>query len=176
MFLLSLLEPDTSRLLSSLYMFVLGAGIGMVMQTLILAAQNAVELRDMGVVSSATTFFRSMGGSFGVAIFGAIFSSRLAVELPARIPSEFLRNTEVGALLNSPQHIRSLPGPVRDGITEAVAASIHSVFLWAIPLLLVGWVLSWLLPERPLRSSIGPEAADDPDAELAQAEAVGAIG
>src|SRR5690606_17743908 len=75
MLLLSRLQPDTSRLASSLYMAVLGVGIGMVMQTLILAAQNAVDVRDMGVVSSTTTFFRSMGGSFGVAIFGAIFSS-----------------------------------------------------------------------------------------------------
>lgn len=175
MFLLSLLEPDTSRVMSSLYMAVLGAGIGMVMQTLILAAQNAVTLRDMGVVSSATTFFRSMGGSFGVAIFGAIFSSRLAVEIPARIPVALLRTTPVDQLLNSPERIRSLDAPLRDGIIDAVSASVHRVFLWAIPLLLAGWVLSWFLPERPLRRSIDGAAADDPDVELAQAEVVGAI-
>jgi hypothetical protein len=146
------------------------------MQTLILAAQNAVTLRDMGVVSSATTFFRSMGGSFGVAIFGAIFSSRLAIEIPAHIPVALLRDTPVDQLLNSPERIRSLDAPLREGIVEAVSASIHHVFLWAIPLLLAGWVLSWFLPERPLRSSIDEQAAVDPDAELAHAEAVGALG
>jgi EmrB/QacA subfamily drug resistance transporter len=175
MFLLSLLEPETPRVLSSLYMAVLGAGIGMVMQTLILAAQNAVELRDMGVVSSTTTFFRSMGGSFGVAIFGAIFAGRLAHEVPAHIPAAFLRDTEIGSLLNSPERIRELDAPLRDGIVEAVAGSIHSVFLWAIPLLVAGWVLSWFLQERPLRSTVAQEPADDAD-EVAHAEALGAIG
>jgi EmrB/QacA subfamily drug resistance transporter len=176
MFLLSFLQPDTSRVLSSLYMAVLGAGLGMVMQTLILAAQNAVNLRDMGVVSSATTFFRSMGGSFGVAIFGAIFASRLAVEVPAHIPAALLRDVPIATLLNSPERIRTLDAPLRDGITEAVSASIHSVFLWAIPLLLGGFVLSWFLQERPLRTTVGREANTDVDAELAQAEAVSALG
>lgn len=176
MYLFTFLEPDTSRVMSSLYMAVFGAGLGMVMQTLILAAQNAVTVRDLGVVSSATTFFRSMGGSFGVAIFGAIFSSRLATEIPARIPVALLRDTPVDQLLNSPERIRSLDAPLRDGIIDAVAASVHHVFLWAIPLLLAAWVLSWFLPERPLRSSVDTAVAHDPGIELAHVEAVGAIG
>lgn len=176
MFLLSLLEPSTSRFMSSLYMATLGAGIGMLMQTLILAAQNAVEVRDMGVVSSMTTFFRSMGGSFGVAIFGAIFSSRLATEIPRRLPVRMPGAADMGSLLNSPERIRSLPPPLRDGIVDAVAASIHVVFLWAIPLLLAGLALSAFLQERPLRATVGDEAAVPHDADLAHVEVAGAVG
>jgi len=156
---------------------VLGMGIGMVMQTLILAAQNAVGVRDMGVVSSATTFFRSMGGSFGVAIFGAIFTARLAVEVPARIPAAALGGAELGTLLNSPEQIRALPATLQQGIVEAVADSIHSVFLWAVPLLVVGWLLSWFLPERPLRDTVGDTPdGPSPEAELAHAEATATVG
>jgi EmrB/QacA subfamily drug resistance transporter len=151
--LLSLLGTDTPRWLPSVAMAVLGAGLGMVMQTVMLAAQNAAEPGDMGVVSSTTTFFRSMGGSFGVAVFGAIFSARIATELPARVPVALLDGADVDALLNSPEQILALDAPLRDGIVDAVAASVHTVFLWATPLLLAGFVLSWFLQELPLRST-----------------------
>lgn len=175
MFLLSRLEPDTTRLVSSLYMAVLGAGLGMVMQTLILAAQNAVEMRDMGVVSSATSFFRSMGGSFGVAIFGTIFSSRLAAEVPDRVPAALLRGTDLDSLMNSPAEIRALAPGLRDGIIDGVAASVSAVFLWAIPLLLLGVLLTALLQEKPLRGSVGhalDDDVDDPEAEIAEASSI----
>jgi EmrB/QacA subfamily drug resistance transporter len=154
MVLLSRMDADSSRAFTSLGMLVLGAGVGMVMQTLILAAQNAVTVRDIGVVSSFATFFRSMGGSFGVAVFGAVFAARMGVELPAHVPLDALAGTDVGSLLNSPEAIRALDPAVRDGVVRAVADSVQVVFLCAVPVLLAGWVLSWALPERPLRDSL----------------------
>ena len=153
MAMLSRMDADSSRRFTSLGMLVLGGGIGMVMQTLILAAQNAVSARDIGVVSSSATFFRSMGGSFGVAVFGAVFAARMGVELPAHVPLAALGGTDVESLLNSPEAIRALDPVVRDGIVHAVADSVRVVFLCAVPVLLAGWVLSWFLPERRLRES-----------------------
>jgi hypothetical protein len=90
-----------------------------------------------------------------VAVFGAIFSARLGDELAARIPGGSLGDTEVNGLLNSPEQISRLPAALRDGVVDAVTASVHSVFWWAVPLLVVGFVLALLLPERPLRTSVG---------------------
>src|SRR5665647_567831 len=84
--LLSRLGPSTSSLRLSLDMVVLGAGMGMVMQVLVLAVQNAVEYRDLGVATSSSTFFRSMGSVFGLAIFGTIFANKLAYWMPRLIP------------------------------------------------------------------------------------------
>jgi EmrB/QacA subfamily drug resistance transporter len=154
MLLLSRVEADSSRAFTSLGMVVLGAGMGMVMQTLILAAQNAVSVRDIGVVSSSVTFFRSMGGTFGVAVLGAVFAARLGVELPAHVPQQALAGTDLEVLLNSPDAIRALSPAVRDGVLHAVAASVRVVFLCAVPALFAGWVLAWLLPERPLRETL----------------------
>lgn len=154
MLLLSRVEAGSSEAFTSLAMVVLGAGMGMVMQTLILAAQNAVAVRDIGVVSSSVTFFRSMGGSFGVAVLGAVFTARLGVELPAHVPASVLAGTEVDALLNSPEAIRALSPAVRDGVVHAVADSVRVVFLCAAPAVFVGWLLSWALPERPLRENV----------------------
>ncbi|MBI6045934.1 MFS transporter, partial [Clostridium perfringens] len=80
-----LLDVDTSLAVAGVYMFVLGAGLGMVMQVLVLAVQNAVEHRDLGTATSAATFFRSMGGALGVAVFGAILSDRLGTHIPERL-------------------------------------------------------------------------------------------
>ena len=82
LFLLSLLTPSTPLIISSIYMVVVGAGIGLVMQVLVVAVQNAVPQRQLGTATSSSTFFRSIGGAFGVAVFGAIFINRLAVNLP----------------------------------------------------------------------------------------------
>ena len=156
MFLLSLMDAGTTRLESSLFMLVLGLGIGMVMQVLVLAVQNAVPYADLGVATSAATFFRSMGGSFGVAVFGAILNTRMAEELPRLVPPAALAlaGGRTSQLLSSPAEIRLLPPPVLNGIIEALSRSIHSVFLWAIPLLLAGFALSWFLDEIPLRETV----------------------
>ena len=156
MFLLSLMDVETTRLESSVFMLVLGLGLGMVMQVLVLAVQNAVPYADLGVATSAATFFRSMGGSFGVAVFGAILNTRMAQELPRLLPAAVLADAggRTGRLLSSPAQIRLLPPETMEAIVEALSRSIHSVFLWAVPLLLAGFALSWLLEEIPLRETV----------------------
>ena len=158
MYLLSLMQAETPFPLSSVYMAILGLGVGAAMQVTILVVQNAVDYWDLGVATSAAQFFRQMGGSFGVAIFGAIMNSRLAQELPDRVPAQALAEVggEVSRLLNSPAAIRELPQLVASGIADSVEHAIHSVFLSAVPLMLVGFVLAWFLKEIPLRDSIGP--------------------
>ena len=156
MFLLSFMDVGTTRLESSVFMLVLGLGLGMVMQVLVLAVQNAVPYADLGVATSGATFFRSMGGSFGVAIFGAILNARMAQELPRLLPAAVLAEVggRTGQLLSSPAQLRLLPPSTMDGIVEALSRSIHSVFLWAVPLLLAGFALSWFLDEIPLRETV----------------------
>ena len=155
--LLSRLGPRTTEPITSLYMFVFGLGLGSVIQVLVIAVQNAVAYKDLGAATSGVTYFRSIGGSFGTAVFGSIFSSQLAVniahylggrKLPAGITS--------GAL--SPKSLSTLPPEVHGAFIHAYASSLQSVFLAAAPVAAVGFVLSWLLPEVRLRKTIG--AAD----------------
>jgi EmrB/QacA subfamily drug resistance transporter len=155
MWLLSLMDAATGRLESSLYMLVLGVGIGMVMQVLVLAVQNSVPYEDLGVATSASSFFRSMGGSFGVAVFGAILSVRLSSELTRLLPAGAgAVGGDVDQLLNSPDAIRALPPEIGGAVIEAMANSIQTVFLVAVPVLVVGFGVSWLLKEIPLRDTV----------------------
>jgi len=162
-YLFTTMDGTTSRLESSIYMVVFGLGIGMTIQVLVLAAQNAVPHRDLGVATSAATFFRSMGGSFGVAAYGAILNSRLAVELPALLPATALAaagdSANVSRLMSSPAAIRALPPAVRTGIVEALTRGIHSVFFWTLPLLLIAFVVAWWLEEIPLRETSAAASA-----------------
>ena len=156
MYLLSRMDTSTGRVESSVAMVVLGAGIGMVMQVLVLAVQNAAEYRDLGVATSAVNFFRSMGGSLGVAVFGAVLAARTSSELASRLPASARRSFGAGgvdAIANSPERIRALPADVQEAVVGALAAAIHSVFVWAIPLLVVGFFLSWFLREIPLKDT-----------------------
>jgi EmrB/QacA subfamily drug resistance transporter len=152
--LLSSMDATTSRAVVSAYMVVLGAGLGMVMQVMILAVQNAVQRRDLGAATSAANFFRSMGGSFGVAIFGAIFTNRLAYHLPRLLPANLPgAGVDANALQGSPGQIRALPAAVQEAVVEAVARSLHVVFLSAVPVIAIGFLVVLLLTERPLRES-----------------------
>ncbi|WP_208027144.1 MDR family MFS transporter [Rhabdothermincola sediminis] len=173
MVLLSLMDVGTPRWQSSLSMLVLGVGIGMVMQVLILAVQNDVEFRDLGVATSASTFFRQMGGSFGVAIFGAILSTTVSRELPALLPPD-LPTGDPGAmagLLNSPERIHTLPAPIAEAVVEALSRGIHAVFVWAIPVLVVGFVVAWFLREVPLRDTVHVgKLAEESESTLERAE------
>jgi hypothetical protein len=162
LFLLSRMTAETSHLVSSLYMLVLGLGLGLVMQVLVIAVQNAVDYRELGVATSAATFFRSVGGSFGVAIFGAIFNHQLAVQLTRLMPE----GTEVAGLGSSglqanPAQIAALPPEIHAAFVQAFAASLDAVFLAAVPFALVGFALTWLLPEVPLRTTAGAMAGLD---------------
>ncbi|HYZ56184.1 MAG TPA: DHA2 family efflux MFS transporter permease subunit [Streptosporangiaceae bacterium] len=151
MYLLSHLGVGTGTLARSVYMFVLGVGIGAVMQVLVIAVQNVVPYSDLGAATSGATFFRSIGGSFGTAVFGAIFSSQLTGNL-----ARYLAGTPVPAGFNasagaSPAALAKLPPAVHTGFIQAYAASLHTVFLVATPISAAAFALSWLLKEVPLR-------------------------
>ena len=162
MYLLSTMGPTTTTVVASAYMLVLGLGLGMVMQVLILAVQNSVDRRDLGVATGAATFLRSMGGSFGVALFGAVLSNRLATNLADLLPGGSLpAGVSPASLKGSPAVILSLPAAVRAPVIEAFARSIDTVFLAAVPIALLGFVITLFLRETPLRS------ADDVGSELA---------
>ena len=165
MILLSHLSPSTSALRLSLYMVVLGLGLGMVMQVLVLAVQNAVEYRDLGVATSSATFFRSMGSVFGLAIFGTIFANRLAYWMPRLIPSGGAAHVSGANLMHmTPAELNRLSPQVHQGLIESFSNSIHSVFLWAIPFAVAGFLITLLLREIPLRErgqQAGTGAAED---------------
>jgi EmrB/QacA subfamily drug resistance transporter len=149
LFLLSTLDVGSSRWESGVYMFVLGAGIGLVMQVMVLATQNEAPIGDLGVATSTVTFFRTIGGSVGVSIFGAVFTSRLTHLLGNAVPESL-----------TPAAINQLPVEQKAQTAGAFADAITTVFLWAVPLVLVGWVLTWFLKERPLRTSSGHAARE----------------
>lgn len=161
MVLFSLLDVDTTRVQSSLYMLVLGAGMGCLMQTSMLIAQNSVEQRDLGAASGAATFFRSIGGSFGISLFGAVFANRLQAS-PA---GEYLSGGtgETGGA--DPAALRQLPAVVRHVVLTGMADSIAAVFGWAMVFAIAVPVLAWFIKEIPLRGSFdGPAARPAPDA------------
>jgi EmrB/QacA subfamily drug resistance transporter len=149
--LLSTMGVGTGRLVSSAWMLLLGTGMGMIIQVMVLAVQNAVEHRDLGTATGVETFSRSIGATFGVAVFGAILNNRLAYNLPRLLPSGRVTGIDVRSLTASPAAIRRLPPPVRHGVIEALARSIHVTFLWSLPLLVVAFFVTFLLKETPLR-------------------------
>jgi EmrB/QacA subfamily drug resistance transporter len=152
MYLLSLLTADTPRWESSLYMLVVGLGLGCVMQVLVVAVQNAVDFREMGVATSASTFFRSMGGTLGTAIFGSILSNRLAANIAEQLPGGLPAGVHASSLTGSPEVINALPGEIRDRVIEAFVLSLHTVYIVAVPIVIIAFVLTWFVRELPLRT------------------------
>jgi len=162
LFLLSRLEADTAPWMASLYMLVVGVGIGLVMQVLVLAVQNDAPARDVGVATSTATFFRSLGGSLGIALFGAIFASRLASglqSLPAGVAAHL-----GGGVSVSPAEVHALAPAVRHDFLLAFVDALQPVFLVGAALTAVAFALSWLLREVPLRATTG---ASEPPAAVA---------
>jgi EmrB/QacA subfamily drug resistance transporter len=147
---LSTMGPDTSALERSLDMLILGLGIGLVMQVLVLAVQNDVEYRNLGVATSGATFFRSIGGCFGVAICGAIFSNRLGAELAglANLPPALASGNVTR------DQVAQLPPAARDAFVGAYADALSTVFLVCAPIAALAFGLAWLLPEKPLRRTV----------------------
>jgi EmrB/QacA subfamily drug resistance transporter len=148
MLLLSRLDAGTSTLYGSFAMFVMGLGLGLVMQVLVLAVQNAVDYADLGVATSGATLFRSMGGSLGTAVLGAIFTNRLTHELSGS-PAAQVRGGSV-----DPSALHQLPAAVRDSYTGAFTDALTTVFLVAAAIVVVAFLLSWLIEERPLRQTV----------------------
>jgi len=156
MFLLSRMTPDTTRATSSAYMAIAGAGLGLTMQVMVVAMQNSIARQYLGVATSTVSFFRSVGGSFGVAIFGAVFNGRLVAELARRSAGNLLEGhaTErAGGLLRTLENLP--PGPRRE-LAAAFAHALTGTFLVAVPCTAVAIVLAMLLPEKPLRGREQP--------------------
>jgi EmrB/QacA subfamily drug resistance transporter len=169
LFLLSRLDAGTGFLEASAYMVVLGVGLGMIMQVIVLAVQNAVPYRDLGVATAGANLFRSLGAAFGVAIFGSILNNRLDYYLPRLVPTSSLNGISRGALTASPAQLRTLPAPVLHGVIEAFSRSLSTVFLWAVPIILIAFLASWLLREIPLRehAHVGAETKQPRTSALA---------
>ncbi|WP_079189278.1 MDR family MFS transporter [Streptomyces kebangsaanensis] len=153
--LLHRLDEHSSTARMSACFFVFGLGLGLVMQVLVLIVQNAVGYEDLGVATSGATFFRSIGASFGVAIFGTVFASRLGDTLTAaftgvRLPPGVSADT----LKADPRGIAALPPALRPAALHAYASAITDVFLYAAPVALLGFVLAWFLKEDRLRGSV----------------------
>lgn len=134
---------------------VFGLGLGLVLQVLVLAAQNAVGYRDLGVATSGITFFRSIGAAFGVAVFGTLFAGRLEDELIGGLGRrELPPGVSPDALLHDPSGVAELPETAREVVLGAYSSAITDVFGYAIPVVLLAHLLAWLLREDPLRASV----------------------
>ena len=152
--LLSTLGIASPRWQPPAYMLVLGLGLGMVMQVLVLAVQNAVDYRDLGVATSGATLFRSIGGSVGVAAFGALFAARLTRGLMALMPpGEHLPTAA------TPGAIAALPPALKTGYLDAFTAALHPVFAAAAAIAVIAFALTWLLEDLPLRGPARAETA-----------------
>ncbi|MGW0859525.1 DHA2 family efflux MFS transporter permease subunit [Streptomyces sp. NPDC002690] len=153
--LLHRLDVNSSTWEMSAYFFVFGAGLGLVMQVLVLVVQNAVPYEDLGVATSGATFFRSIGASFGVAIFGTIFTTLLNDRLADALAGRALPpDVDAGGLAADPRAIGQLPADLRPAVLDAFATSITDVFLYAAPIVLIAFVVAWFLREDKLRGSV----------------------
>jgi EmrB/QacA subfamily drug resistance transporter len=160
LFLLSGLTQSTSYLFTALFMFVVGLGLGLVMQVLVVAVQNTVPHARLGTATSSATFFRTIGGAFGVAALGAVFSSRLLDQLRAHATPAQLRSLKAGTIALNPSQINNLPPAKREVLITAFSHSLQTVFIVAVPFAIVAFALCWFLKETPLRTTafVAPEA------------------
>lgn len=150
---LSRLDSATSGLQVGALMGMLGIGMGTVMPVTSVASQNAVDSRDLGVTTSLVSFSRSFGASIGVAVFGSILASRLAPRLDSIAAGGLPSGLSARRLANSPDQIEALAPALRDDVRVALADTIGEVFLAAVPIALLALAVSFLLEERPLRTS-----------------------
>ncbi|MFE1461866.1 MFS transporter [Streptomyces nigra] len=155
MWLLSRLETDTPRLHYSVWMAVLGAGIGMVMPVLVLAVQNSVRPSDLGTATSANNYFRQIGGSVGAAVFGTLFADRLTDALADRLPAD-TGGALPAAEAITPQLVHSLPPALRDAYIQAYADAMPRIFLYLVPVLVLGLLIAFFLKEKPLVTHDAP--------------------
>ena len=158
MWLFSTLHVDSPYALLGAAGFVFGAGLGFTMQTILVAVQNSVDFRDMGSATSAVTFFRSMGGAVGTAVFGAVLSTRLAHHLTEQFAGQVGAGGALpsGAATENVKAIQELPEPIKGHVLEAFTRALHDVFLVGVPFLLLALVVAFFLKEIPLRG--GPSS------------------
>ncbi|MFF2502729.1 MDR family MFS transporter [Streptomyces sp. NPDC058067] len=164
LYLLSLMDSSTSTWLASFYMFVLGAGIGLCMQVLTIAVQNTVEYADLGTATSGVTFFRTLGSSFGTAVFGTIYANTLKTNLAdgvaAAARTGVARPAVIVKAAQSPEGLHRLPAPAREPLVQAYADTLHTVFLWTVPVALLGFVVALFLKQVELRDSARMGSSD----------------
>jgi EmrB/QacA subfamily drug resistance transporter len=160
LYLLSRLDENTPTLVMNLYFFILGFSLGLILQVLVIAVQNSVSFADLGAATSGVTFFRTIGGSFGVSVFGAIFTNQLVSQLTAALRGVHLPpGFNVATVQSDTSVLKKLPAAVQHDILHAYSAALHPVFLTAVPIALVAFVLSWFLREVPLRTTTGEPTA-----------------
>lgn len=169
LYLLSRMNEETTTLVASLTMLLLGLGLGMVMQVLVIAVQNAVDYADLGVATSGATLFRLVGGSLGTAVLGAIFAARLAHELGRVLPGS-ARVSGAGVL--NPETMGQLSPTLRAIYVEAFSVSLGTVFVVATAIALVGFLLTWIIPERPLRQTVAAASGSHGVGEVGEAFAM----
>jgi EmrB/QacA subfamily drug resistance transporter len=155
-YLLSHLGITTPYWVAAIFMALVGAGMGLTMQVMVLAVQNSVAFRELGTATSAATFFRSIGGSVGVAVFGTIFANRFTASLPDQ-----LRAAGKSSAHFTPEQLAALPPEVHDAFLHAFNHALHIVFLSAVPFSACGILLALLLREVPLRRTTGRGAGMD---------------
>jgi EmrB/QacA subfamily drug resistance transporter len=170
--LLTRLDVDTSKVESSIYMVVLGVGMGFLMQTTLLIAQNSVELKDLGVASSTATFVRSIGGSFGVSLFGAVFFARLRDDASKLGGGNLGGGTlDMGSI--QPDKLENLAEPARSAIMHAIAYATSGIFWWAVAFAVLVPVLAFFVKEVPLRGTApGEKGQSEEEVELRTLTAV----
>ncbi|WP_225448312.1 MFS transporter [Streptacidiphilus sp. P02-A3a] len=167
MVLLGRLQADTSYLWQSVAMGVLGLGVGLVLPVLVLVVQNSVDQSDLGAATSANNYLRQIGGSVGAAAVGTLFNSRLTHQLALRLP---LHNGLPPVNSITPELVRTLPGPLRLAFVDSYAAALPRVFLYLAPVLALGFLLAFLLKEKPLVTHAAPEPGPDAAAGLLTVE------
>ena len=153
--LLSRMDSDTPQGVAAALGALFGLGFGLVSQVLTIAIQSSVDRREIGIATASANLFRSLGGSIGVAAFGAVFAARLADWMPKELPPAAAR-IDPQSLQASPEALASMPAGVQDGVAEAVAHAFQTVLLIAAPVALVGLAVVCLLREVPLRAHSGP--------------------
>jgi len=164
LYLMSLMGPSSGAWLESLYMFVLGTGIGLSMQVLTIAVQNTVDYADLGTATSGVTFFRTLGSSFGTAVFGTIYTNSLKPNLTEGIAAAARTGGADPATLtkaaSSPEGLHKLPSATATPIINAYADTIQTVFLWTVPVAVVGFVVALFLKQVQLRDSARAGSTD----------------
>jgi DNA-binding MarR family transcriptional regulator len=151
LYLMSRMTAETTTQTAAMIMLLLGLGLGMVMQVLVIAVQNDVEYRDLGVATSGATLFRLVGGSLGTAVLGAVFSASLARALARVLPGS-ARVSGHGAL--NPETLRQLSPALRDIYIHAFTVALGTIFVAAAGVALLGCLLTFLMPEHPLRQTV----------------------
>jgi hypothetical protein len=168
MLLLSRMNEHTPRALSTAYMAITGVGIGLVMQVMVVATQNSVARAYLGVATSTLSFFRSVGGSFGVALFGAVFNARLRAELARALPETSIAALHSASGARGFRSIQSLPPSIREEYAASFARALGTTFLYAVPCFAVAFGLVLFLKEQPLRGRTDAMAAGHSPEEAAR--------